>query len=575
MKKKFYFKKMGFTLIELLAVIVILAIILLIVMPIVINVINDTRKGAFEATARGLVKIAENQYMKKHLRDETLAMDYVFEDGEQTEGDPLKFSGRGPKDGIIRVHDDGDIEIAIHDDRWCITKDRNNRDINLTIPYDGDCSLPDSGNGSLAPIYDDAKIDCLINDNCGGITLPDYYVGTEGTWIPIASGTELDNVRHDAVNTFGVGTIWEDDYNGGLDKNYLQVANVNLSGFANWDTLGNFVSWSGGFEGFFDGNGYEIANLTIVRGEEDNVGLFNYVDGAILNNIVLMDVDVLGSDYVGALVGLSWDTWIVNCSVSGGIVKGNEYVGGLVGEAMDNEIANTYSTVTVEGDDAAVGGLIGNNGWNNLLVNSYASGNVTAAEWIVGGLAGLNEHEIINSYATGNVHGSQRVGGLVGWTDATIENSYATGSVSDSGNGEIGGLVGRTQGGDIINSYALGNVNGSGSSWAVGGLVGWNQSTISFSYAAGSVDGDGAVGGLIGFNQGSASNSYWDIEITGQTESDGGDGRNTAAMKSLGTYSSWNIATQNDVTQDEFGWNENYIWGIGTLNNGYPFLRVD
>ncbi len=53
----------GFTLIELLAVIVILAIILLIAMPIVLNVINDAKKGAFESSAMGLIKTAENECM--------------------------------------------------------------------------------------------------------------------------------------------------------------------------------------------------------------------------------------------------------------------------------------------------------------------------------------------------------------------------------------------------------------------------------------------------------------------------------------------------------------------------------
>ena len=44
-------KKRGFTLIELLAVIVILAIIALIATPAVLNIIEDSRKGAAEAKA--------------------------------------------------------------------------------------------------------------------------------------------------------------------------------------------------------------------------------------------------------------------------------------------------------------------------------------------------------------------------------------------------------------------------------------------------------------------------------------------------------------------------------------------
>jgi len=94
MKKKLFFvKNRGFTLIELLAVIVILAIILLIVMPIVLNVINDARRGAFKATAMGLVKTAENQYMENRLSGDPTAVDYIFVDWEQVGEQELNHSG--------------------------------------------------------------------------------------------------------------------------------------------------------------------------------------------------------------------------------------------------------------------------------------------------------------------------------------------------------------------------------------------------------------------------------------------------------------------------------------------------
>ena len=45
--------KKGFTLVELLAVIVILAIIALIATPLILNVIDNAKKGAAEASANG------------------------------------------------------------------------------------------------------------------------------------------------------------------------------------------------------------------------------------------------------------------------------------------------------------------------------------------------------------------------------------------------------------------------------------------------------------------------------------------------------------------------------------------
>ena len=52
-------KKNGFTLIELLAVIVILAVIALIATPVIMNAINDARKGAVKDAAYGVAKAVE------------------------------------------------------------------------------------------------------------------------------------------------------------------------------------------------------------------------------------------------------------------------------------------------------------------------------------------------------------------------------------------------------------------------------------------------------------------------------------------------------------------------------------
>ena len=55
----------GFTLIELLAVIVILAIIALIATPIILNIINDARKGARERSAEYVYEAVQLAYQTK------------------------------------------------------------------------------------------------------------------------------------------------------------------------------------------------------------------------------------------------------------------------------------------------------------------------------------------------------------------------------------------------------------------------------------------------------------------------------------------------------------------------------
>ena len=60
-------KNKGFTLIELLAVIVILAIIALIATPVILNIIEDARVGAYENSAKLVVSTIEKSYAGAYM----------------------------------------------------------------------------------------------------------------------------------------------------------------------------------------------------------------------------------------------------------------------------------------------------------------------------------------------------------------------------------------------------------------------------------------------------------------------------------------------------------------------------
>ena len=70
--------KKGFTLIELLAVIVILAVIALISTPIVLNLINNVRKGAFARSTEGVLKASKLYYSANLIEDITPNKSRVF-----------------------------------------------------------------------------------------------------------------------------------------------------------------------------------------------------------------------------------------------------------------------------------------------------------------------------------------------------------------------------------------------------------------------------------------------------------------------------------------------------------------
>ena len=102
-------KKKGFTLIELLAVIVILAIIALIATPAVLNIIEDSRKGAAEASARNIVASAETYYMQQMMEGITignidLTDGKIKYDGEQAEKGYIEFDNKGNGSGKIYIN---------------------------------------------------------------------------------------------------------------------------------------------------------------------------------------------------------------------------------------------------------------------------------------------------------------------------------------------------------------------------------------------------------------------------------------------------------------------------------------
>ena len=231
----------------------------------------------------------------------------------------------------------------------------------------------------------------------------------------------------------------------------------------------------------FEGNGYTISNLYINR-TESIVGLFSILPvGSVVKNVGLLDVnirDVAAKDQIGSLVG-------------------------------------------------------NNNG--GTIINSYATGNIEGSSFLLGGLAGQNNGQIISSFVNISINGSAFLGGLVGWN-----------------------------GGNITNSYAIGEVNGSGTD--IGGLVGRNTGSITYSYAANEVIGSvGQFGGLVGANDGgNIIASYWDSQVNENIISPYGISTSTVALQSPTVSGAKTMAIYYD-------WDDE-VWDFGDSKH-YPALR--
>ncbi|MCP4529559.1 MAG: hypothetical protein GY833_27135, partial [Aestuariibacter sp.] len=337
-------------------------------------------------------------------------------------------------------------------------------------------------------------------------------------------------------------------YLGNLAARYRQGSDIDLSGYFTPYIIGDATNK---FTGTYNGSGYTIKDL-LISTTEDYTGLFGYTSGATIENVNLVVADVEatgGGDYVGALIGRSDSSTIINCS-SAGEISGDDYVGALIGESNASTVTKCYSAATVGGGDY-VGGLIGYSSNSSSITKSCAIGAVTATATKAGGLVGENNaSSITNCYAQGNVSGTDYAGGLVGYNaaSATIGKSYATGTVTSTAT-KAGGLVGENNSSTIADSYATGNVTGD------------DDATDSVGPLAG-VGGDGGVTNCWYANGGTITNN-------------GSGGVNTDGSESASDYTDFYSAAQSVYVRGGNEWNftaSTGDWSMGNVSQ-YPYLQ--
>jgi len=247
------------------------------------------------------------------------------------------------------------------------------------------------------------------------ITTPPFALpagdGSEANPYQIAS---LDNLTWLMISD----TAW--------DRHYIQTAEIDASATSGWFNnkgfrpIGNQTTK---FTGFYNGDGYEIKNLTINRPNKRFIGLFgNANNGAEIKKLGLANIDLKGEAYIGGITGALGSGTITNCYSSGKI-----YAKGFSWKAY-------------------AGGLIGKN--DGVVNKCYSNTNISSPDGILGGFVGANKGTITNSYAKGSVTGENdgRAGGFVGDNyDGTIENSFSLGHV-ECDDSDIGGFNGYNQG---------------------------------------------------------------------------------------------------------------------------------
>ena len=281
----------------------------------------------------------------------------------------------------------------------------------------------------------------------------------------------------------------------------------------------------GTFRGIFDGINKTVSGL-IIDGDQ-RLGLFGVMNGGIVKNLNLTDVNLTGNGYIGGIVGQVEAGAISNCSVSGIVKAITGYnTGGIAGAVKNGTIINCYTTCVVSGYDY-VGGIIG-----FLHASDIES-----------------KCKITNCYTTGTVSGSGSVGGIAGgilYVDIT--NCYSTGEVSGR-NAFIGGIVGYSYYCHINSCLALNpsiTLNPGGIYQWYGRVAGYSDSDIIFSNNI-AFSGMKAEGGFT-FGSGAHDNRH-------------GLSISAATAKTRSTY-------ENAPRSWKFGANDDNPWKMGV--GAYP-----
>ncbi|WP_073425363.1 GLUG motif-containing protein [Fibrobacter sp. UWB7] len=141
------------------------------------------------------------------------------------------------------------------------------------------------------------------------------------------------------------------------------------------------------FTGSFDGKNHTIKNLEIDEPNRDFVGFFGVAEGAAIKDLKFVNAKVTGSWNVGVLAGELDLSEVVNVVSIDGNVLGTSYVGGLIGATRSAKMEKVGSTGAVKGGDE-VGGLIGASA--SVIVNAF-SVNVVRGFENVGGVIGLSD----------------------------------------------------------------------------------------------------------------------------------------------------------------------------------------
>ena len=201
---------------------------------------------------------------------------------------------------------------------------------------------------------------------------------------PIGSGTyQQDPMRISTLSNL----LWVCLNPQYWNRYFIQLNDIDAINTRQWN---NGMGWNNGrgfspigndvnpFTGHYDGNGKKITNVYINRPNNDYQSIFGRTHGGSIKDLGVQNLDIVGKDYVGGLVGLAGiNTVIKRCMSKNSIISGNNFTGGLLGYTDRNtNVSNCYSrNEVISSSTESVGGFVGRNN-RSSIVSSYSTSTV-------------------------------------------------------------------------------------------------------------------------------------------------------------------------------------------------------
>ena len=572
--------KKGFTLIELLAVIVILAVIALIATPIILNIVDDSKKSAAKESANQYVdglnlQIASNALADGVTPDLCLVMsDGIFCDGQKMN---YEINGEQPTGGFISYTNGKIDEYALCIMDYKVSKTNSG----TTVEKSDDCA-------SGYQVFPSEETDVYDGES---VSTSLAGCGTESNPYLIQSANDLVYMRNQVNTSSNITTTSTCDTsvqlaNQAYYKQTVGIAlndttnwnswNENTTGLYEWEPIGKFQriynpnnnSIFNVFFGGYDGDNHTISGIYINTDDANTYyGLFGAISHIELKNLKVtksyMKAPLLGGvvggtnfdfcwysqDYIGddtinisniysasKLVAAkgAYDT-VESQGITGGLV------GGVIGtiETYNNvNIRDIYNTSTI-----IVDGLMSNYEYGPDTPIMFSVDEGVTIGGIIGSIYG-GIYNIKNLVNTTNIVCDSvwnQCGGILGIYEYTynsrLDSLRNTGNITcsttlEESNSVCGGIASIFEDdtwtnaqSTLVNAVNTGNITCAGDLGdECGGLIGnGGLAELTKSYNSGNVISDSLAAGLVGRLTGTTliSESYNTGNITSKSDAGG------------------------------------------------------